>query len=136
MCFGFVWLCCYSNGSRATDQGELNTVTYYRLKQTDFDGKYTYSKVVQVYQDQAGGFANVFPNPAQGKVFKVDGFNVKQLIVEVYNIAGHKVAIKSRTTDFSWGIEGEYEFVQQNSGLFIVVVQTNKGVFKERLLVN
>jgi hypothetical protein len=41
-----------------------SVVKYYRLKQTDFDGKFTYSKVVKVLPCESSntGF-NVYPNP-------------------------------------------------------------------------
>lgn len=43
-----------------------NTI-FYRLKQTDFDGQFTYSKVVAVDLNEAGNFdLNVFPNPNNG----------------------------------------------------------------------
>ncbi|MES2382868.1 MAG: T9SS type A sorting domain-containing protein, partial [Bacteroidota bacterium] len=45
---------------------DANTI-FYRLKQTDFDGKFTYSKVVAVDLNKAGNFdLNVFPNPNSG----------------------------------------------------------------------
>lgn len=37
--------------------------TYYRLKQTDFDGQYSYSKIIVVYQ-QIENQLEVYPNPA------------------------------------------------------------------------
>jgi hypothetical protein len=40
-------------------------INYYRLKQTDYDGKYTYSKTVAVLMDNSGQTSiNIFPNPA------------------------------------------------------------------------
>jgi hypothetical protein len=50
----------------ATDKNALAlaSVLYYRLKQVDFDGKYTYSNTVVVDQFATDEFAsNVFPNP-------------------------------------------------------------------------
>jgi uncharacterized repeat protein (TIGR03803 family) len=46
------------------DQDPLNGDNYYRLKQTDKDGKFTYSKVVRINFEQQVLFT-ISPNPAQ-----------------------------------------------------------------------
>src|SRR5690606_36044856 len=49
------------------DAKPLAGTNYYRLKQTDYDGKFEYSNIINVYSDkkQASGFAieKVYPNP-------------------------------------------------------------------------
>lgn len=45
------------------DYAPYTGISYYRLKQTDFDGSYSYSNVVSVLFDN--GAVNVFPNPVQ-----------------------------------------------------------------------
>ncbi|MGB0524732.1 MAG: T9SS type A sorting domain-containing protein [Flammeovirgaceae bacterium] len=117
------------------DGGELASITYYRLKQTDYDGTFSYSKVIQVYKENVGGYANVFPNPTASNTFKVDGFNVEQLVVDVYTLSGKQIPISTHVNHFSWGVEGEYVLSNHVAGLVVVVVQTEKGVFKEKLLV-
>ncbi len=47
----------------ATDRLPLNGTNYYRIRQTDNDGKYSYSKIVLVNVTDASGFV-VWPNPA------------------------------------------------------------------------
>jgi uncharacterized repeat protein (TIGR03803 family) len=47
-----------------TDQDPLNGDNYYRLKQTDKDGKFTYSKVVRINFERPVRFT-ISPNPAQ-----------------------------------------------------------------------
>lgn len=43
-------------------------MNYYRLKQTDFDGKERYSEVTSVYVENTGSFFIVAPNPAQSNI--------------------------------------------------------------------
>ncbi|MBT1702302.1 T9SS type A sorting domain-containing protein [Chryseosolibacter indicus] len=47
-----------------TDTNPLLGISYYRLKQTDFDGNYTYSKVVKVFYEGDGSLLTVYPNPS------------------------------------------------------------------------
>lgn len=119
------------------DNSELAAITYYRLKQTDFDGKSSYSKVAQVYLDPstASGNIQLYPNPSKGE-FKVDGFNVERLELEVYDTSGKSVKLSGSATHFSWGVEGVYQLNGSvASGLYFVFVKTDKGVFKEKLLI-
>lgn len=46
------------------DMNPYSGVSYYRLKQTDFNGDYTNSKVVAVNINEAGISMQVYPNPA------------------------------------------------------------------------
>jgi len=47
-----------------TDLKPLSGVNYYRLKQVDTDGRFTYSAVVKVTMDAAKQLWTVYPNPA------------------------------------------------------------------------
>lgn len=54
----------------AIDANPLNGLSYYRLKQTDFDGTFTYSKLSAVNLDKVGSEASmvVYPNPSSGNI--------------------------------------------------------------------
>ncbi len=45
------------------DRTPFKHLAYYRLKQTDFDGQYSYSKIIVIYQ-QTEDKLEVYPNPA------------------------------------------------------------------------
>ena len=49
------------------DNNPSTEISYYRLRQVDFDGKHKYSNVISVKQSP-GAEAIVFPNPTRGKV--------------------------------------------------------------------
>jgi hypothetical protein len=50
------------------DEHITEGIYYYRLKQTDFDGQYTYSDIVLINYKPEYEFS-VFPNPALGTIY-------------------------------------------------------------------
>ncbi|HEY8936179.1 MAG TPA: T9SS type A sorting domain-containing protein [Cyclobacteriaceae bacterium] len=52
----------------ATDNSFNSKTTYYRLKQTDYDGKYVYSKTIYIDTEVEELSIKMYPNPASEKV--------------------------------------------------------------------
>ncbi len=98
-----------------TEKNQLAGTIYYRLKQSDFDGRYEYSKVIAVENCKNGNAElSVFPNPSDGR------FNItsseKISSVEITNIAGQKIFYSKNienTIDLSEMAQGTY-FVRVN----------------------
>jgi len=72
------------------DLNPENGINYYKLKQTDFDGKFEYSKIISINLNQLiDNSFNVYPNPNNGQRIAVsaNGFvpneNVKLCIVDL-----------------------------------------------------
>lgn len=63
---------------------------YYRLKQTDIDGKFTYSKVVTVSFDKRES-VSVYPNPAVNTIY-IKGLTISSTQIEWYDIGGRIIA--------------------------------------------
>lgn len=75
------------------DMNPYAGISYYRLKQTDFDGKFSYSDVVSISTDRSNLWS-VFPNPSDGNFFNVQvGLEEagKPILVEMSNSAGQNV---------------------------------------------
>lgn len=74
-----------------TDQHPLNGIDYYRLKITDGDGKYTYSKIIQVNNTTVTSMV-IKPNPSTNGKFLLDLGAIKNnIIVRITDNNGREV---------------------------------------------
>ena len=68
-------------------------INYYRLKQTDFDGTYTYSKIQAVnFTQSENSYVNIYPNPVIGQVLNIET-NSENSSINLYNCIGEKMKI-------------------------------------------
>ena len=85
----------------ATDYNPITGVSYYRLKQTDYDGAYTYFDIVAVnYQTNSDENFNVFPNPIKiGESVNIKNLVGNDLIVVLQDVNGKKYFTKLVSND-------------------------------------
>lgn len=101
-----------------TDAAPLIGVSYYRLRQTDIDGKSTYSEVRTV-ESAANATAKIslYPVPNTGNTINLAGIsNVNEYSLTVMNTAGTQLY----RTNLS---KTSVELPSLNAGLYIVVVK-------------
>ena len=83
------------NHYKVMDSSPLYGRSYYRLKQTDFDGKFTYSDVRIIdYEGPAFATLTAFPNPVNTATFtlKIEGLKeASDVPVQILNLQGQKV---------------------------------------------
>ncbi|HIA06473.1 MAG TPA: T9SS type A sorting domain-containing protein [Flavobacteriales bacterium] len=72
------------------DDTPYNGLSYYRLKQTDYDGKYEYSKTVAVNLQEPGK-QYMYPNPAHDLLHIDLGDSLSNIQVVVESLNGQKV---------------------------------------------
>lgn len=66
-------------------------VSYYRLKQTDFEGQFEYSEIRSVEVERRGSLqVNIYPNPTKGEI-KIVGSEDELEQISVYDMLGQDV---------------------------------------------
>ena len=121
------------------DDTPLNGISYYRLSQTDYDGKTSYSELEAVEFDSRNRFNfKIYPNPNNGERFSIDiNENNYILLVVIHDIFGKKVysevIFTSDSHEYVYGIE---PYQKLKAGVYLVAVSSNNGAYKKRLIVN
>lgn len=110
------------------DYNPQTTETYYRLKQTDFDGNFSYSDIVSVppLMNDADLFT-VYPNPSNG-VFSLY-VNQEHSLVEIYSLSGTLV-YKNQLTENST----QLDLSELHKGIYLVKVQTKYAVLTQKII--
>lgn len=122
----------------AEDRSPLVGKSYYRLKQTDFDGAYTYSQIITIMNEGRLRFA-VAPNPLSGNTLKVlvqGAMQGQQYQLLLYDIKGKKIIAE----EISAGSAYEYfEFVPQSAlpgGVYLVKIISGVETITEKVIVD
>jgi hypothetical protein len=102
---------------------------YYRLKQVDFDGQFTYSKVVELQLNAETSAYQLVPNPAQGVVNILPGesFDPEQEYqVNVFGIQGN-VLYQKRLGQLQINSPYPIDLSDLAAGLYFVELKSKRG---------
>lgn len=72
-----------------TDSYPVHGLNYYRLKQTDIDGKHAYSKVISIYVDRPDAIS-IYPNPVKDELY-IHSSEMNNADITIYNSLGQEV---------------------------------------------
>lgn len=116
-----------------TDSKVLSGTSYYRLKQTDFNGEYEYFESKAVIMDAKGKLnLDIFPNPAkENTVIKLTTLSVSKATAKVLNINGQTV-VNETTID---GNSLEINTSVLPKGLYIVEIVQDENIIRKKLIV-
>jgi Secretion system C-terminal sorting domain len=111
------------------DKGPLS-ISYYRLRQMDFDGKESLSKVVSVRQTQKGQI-QISPNPTSDKVniFLSNNDRLESTTITVYDLIGRQVLTQKTTANAF-----ELDMSNLAKGTYLVKIDANNSVYTEKII--
>lgn len=111
------------------DGAPLGGLSYYRLRQVDFDGAFSLSDVVAVRIEGDAMAVTLHPNPSTGRclIRTTEGGDGT---LEVYDALGRSVLVGGRLIDG----RAELDLEHAPAGTYVVVVRTPAGVRTERLM--
>lgn len=108
------------------DEEFRNELTYYRIQQTDFDGKKTWSKIVTV--EKSGEYDYLlFPNPASNNVTTS---NVKDTRILLFSLNGK--LIQEFYSHFN---EYQFDVSILENGIYILELLKGKELQREKLII-
>jgi len=83
------------------DQKPLFGTSYYRLKQTDFNGVFTYSRIRTVHINQLEtSQIKIYPNPSDNRIsIEGDSFELEQ--IKIYNVLGKEITMQTKIIEKS-----------------------------------
>jgi len=102
------------------DAEPLQDVSYYRLKQTDFDGLFEYSSIVAVTcENNDFSTINIYPNPNTGS-FTIDGVKQNTVLI-IFNTIGEKITEQNISSE-----KTEIHLSNFPSGIYFVQISSEK----------
>jgi hypothetical protein len=112
---------------RFLDDRAYQGKSWYRVRQTDFDGTSSYSSVIEVFYNNDIIQFTTFPNPVVNQSF----FNVKiqggqsdiPVRITLHDLQGRELSVTSFRTDFSGRLEAKIP-TQVPAGEYMVVITT------------
>lgn len=101
---------------------------YFRLRQVDHDGSFSFSSVNTLYMEGREGPLRIFPNPVRrGQQLNIKG-GFDQ--IEIYNLTGRRVMELQDTGDL-----GASQFTDLPAGLYHLRIQRHGKMVTEKLVI-
>lgn len=124
------------NSTERKDYSEVDTrplsgLSYYRLRQTDFNGESTVSPVIAVRMEGEDKDIKVFPNPADDYFFVETATDPSSLRVRLLNHVGQTVPLAPQVQ------AGRLMFPTSNlaAGVYYIEIQQDNGVQSHKVIV-
>ncbi|MFM9840196.1 MAG: T9SS type A sorting domain-containing protein [Cyclobacteriaceae bacterium] len=116
------------------DEDPLPGTSYYRLKQTDFDGNHTYSEVITIEINSATSQFKIYPNPIADNKFTLEmnglsgSVEVPLSVISMQGVIVHQASYQSSTAG---SLKVIVELNAVPSGVYMVVVNAATGLRKK-----
>ncbi|MBC7411638.1 MAG: T9SS type A sorting domain-containing protein [Bacteroidia bacterium] len=123
-----------------TDSTPIRGTSYYRLKQTDYDGKYSYSNICAIeYNTSAAAFQlNVYPNPSYNNMFTVSIDNINEtqnVFIVIKDIMGNEIYSKANLNINNNTITGDEIGTKLASGIYFITATSKMELHNQKLII-
>lgn len=109
-----------------TDKNFNKVKTYYRIKQVDLDGNYTYS-VIKSLEGKMSALVSLYPNPCEQILYLDIPENVSSLNVEVFSLDGTCKIVKKLTA-----LDHSINVTNLASGLYLIKSNNSTHTFVKK----
>lgn len=118
------------------DKQPYSNITYYRLKQTDFNGLYSFSEIKSVELSRSSEF-DVYPNPNKGKFLTLKNINfIEETDIAITDIAGRTIYRNHFSASNSINGQTKIEFENVLSpGDYLISIINPVGISSKRFTV-
>ena len=118
-----------------TDNNLKAGTNYYRIKQVDKDGKFTYSKIANVTIDASGISWSIQPNPATSKTTVVFNSNFMNVEITIRDADGKSVYQKKISAVYANQLF-DIDVTHFATGVYFVNINTGTETTVQKLVVN
>ena len=121
-----------------SDYQPYTGTSYYRLKQTDRNGNYTYFPL-SIVKYNANMDMEFYPNPISAKEdlnIKVSGYQNKEVLVVLRDISGREYFSKVLVIQEETGLFAIDATQQIPPGTYIIVASSNGDIYSRKIIVN
>ncbi|MEJ6615755.1 MAG: T9SS type A sorting domain-containing protein, partial [Crocinitomicaceae bacterium] len=117
------------------DRAPFTGVSYYRLKQTDFDGKWSYSNMVSVSLESSFGNISIIPNPVKGKsIVSFETSKRKNIEVLIKDLAGKTISAKNHFPSEGQNIVN-LETEKLSNGMYLLILNNGEETSTVKFIV-
>lgn len=109
-----------------TDHNPIHGQSFYRLKQTDYDGEFSYSKVV-VVKFEYGSIPSFYPNPSSGVITVIESNDIKN--VKILDLQGKVIEVLKASKNPIYNLE------KLNNGVYLIQFESETSIFTEKLII-
>jgi hypothetical protein len=123
---------------KSIDEKPYDGISYYRLRQVDFDGKYAYSETVSVSLNLDNSFNFVFASPAQsteGVTIGYDAGSQEPVTVNITDALGNAVTNKIIYPDLGFN-KTTIEMPDMSSGIYFITLTNSTFTSSKKFFVN
>ncbi|MCI4670431.1 MAG: T9SS type A sorting domain-containing protein [Bacteroidia bacterium] len=115
------------------DVSPIGGNNYYRIKQIDFNGSFTYSRIIMAKHEPLQNYIQVFPNPSNGVIkFQVDNVSSEKLNLYISDSFGRKIW---ESPSLHCAVGRPQQITIDGHGVYVITAQIGEEIYYKRVLI-